>query len=250
MKANTVLALVFLLIFISSMAQINKNITRVLEAKRTTGVVKIDGMVTDTAWRNAALMTDLVEFRPQIGALENPATKTVTYLMYSDEGIYFGGFCYERTKDSIATELKGRDGFGTNDYIGIIFDTYNDKLNGFEYFITPLGEQWDAKMNPPSQDGEMEDFSWNAVWQSAAIITDSGWGFEMFIPFSAIRFGKKNEQDWGFNITRRRRKTEQQYTWNPIDPNINGFLTQEATWKGLPHIKPPLRLQFSPYFSV
>ncbi len=72
----------------------------------------------------------------------------------------------------------------------------------------------------------------------------------MFIPFSAIRFGKKDVQDWGLNITRRRRKTEQQYTWNPIDPNVNGFLTQEGIWKGLSNIKPPLRLQFSPYFST
>jgi len=248
MKANAVISFLFLLISFSSMAQKNK--PRILEAKRTTGVVKIDGLLNDSVWKDAALMTDLVEFRPKMGALENQGTKTISYLMYNDEGIYFGGFCYERTKDSIATELRGRDGFGTNDYAGIIFDTYHDKLNGFEYFITPLGEQWDAKMNPPSQNGEMEDFSWNAVWQSAAVITDSGWGFEMFIPFSAIRFGKKDVQDWGFNITRRRRKTEQQFTWNPIDPNVNGFLTQEATWKGLSHIKPPLRLQFSPYFSV
>jgi hypothetical protein len=29
-----------------------------------------------------------------------------------------------------------------------------------------------------------------------------------------------------------------------------GFLTQEGIWKGVSHIKPPLRLQFSPYFSV
>ena len=49
----------------------------------------------------------------------------------------------------------------------------------------------DAKMNPPSMTSDMEDFSWNAVWESGAIITDSGWSFEMFIPFSAIRFGKK-----------------------------------------------------------
>jgi hypothetical protein len=56
-------------------------------------------------------------------------------------------------------------------------------------------------------------------------------------------------QDWGFNITRRRRKTEQQNTWNPIDPNVNGFLTQEGTWKGISNIKPPIRLQFSPYLS-
>ena len=98
-----------------------------LAANRTTKPVKMDGLINDEAWKDAAQMTDLVEFRPTVGKLKNPETKTVAYLMYDDEGIYFGGYCHERTKDSIATELAGRDGFGTNDYIGIIFDTYNDK---------------------------------------------------------------------------------------------------------------------------
>jgi hypothetical protein len=95
--------------------------------------------------------------------------------MYSDEGIYFGGTCHERDLDSIATELSGRDGFGTNDYIGITFDTYGDKLNGFEYFVTPLNEQWDAKVssNNDSQNGG-EDFSWNAVWKSAVVKHSKG----------------------------------------------------------------------------
>lgn len=207
---------------------------RTLQAKRTSGKIKIDGILNDTAWKDAAVMTDMIEFRPTVGAHEDYADRTEAYLMYSDEGIYFGGFCHERTRDSIATELVGRDGFGTNDYVGLIFDTYDDKLNGFEYFVTPLGEQWDAKMNPPSFNSESEDFTWNSVWKSAAVITDSGWSFEMFIPFSAIRFGKKDVQDWGFNITRRRRKTEQQNTWNPIDPNVNGFLTQEEFGKEFP----------------
>lgn len=222
---------------------------RQLPAKRTTKPVKIDGLIDDEAWKDAAIMTDMVEFRPTVGRLETPETKTVAYLMYNDEGIYFGGYCYERTKDSIATELAGRDGFGTNDYVGIIFDTYYDKQNGFEYFITPLGEQWDAKTSP-NQNGNSEDFSWNAVWESGAKIHDNGWSFEMFIPYSAIRFGKKEIQDWGLNITRRRRKTEQQNTWNPVNPNVNGFLTQEGVWTGISNIKPPLRLQFSPYFST
>jgi len=244
MKYCAALLISFSMLSLCSIAQ------RILPAKRTAGVVNIDGIPNEVAWKDAAVMTDLVEFRPTVGRLEEHADRTVSYLMYNDEGIYFGGFCYERTKDSIATELVGRDGFGTNDYVGLIFDTYNDKLNGFEYFVTPLNEQWDAKQNPPVPDQDNEDFTWNAVWKSGAVITDSGWSFEMFIPFSAIRFGKKDIQDWGFNITRRRRKTEQQYTWNPVDPNVNGFLTQEGIWKGLSNIKPPLRLQFSPYFSI
>jgi hypothetical protein len=216
-----------------------------LPAKRVTSPIKVDGIPDDEAWKTAPVMTDLIEFRPTVGRKENPETKTITYLLYDDEGIYFGGKCFERTKDSIAKELVGRDGFGTNDYIGLVFDTYNDKQNGFEYFVTPLGEQWDAKM---TSDGE--DFSWNAVWKSGAVIHNDGWTFEMFIPYSAIRFGKADVQTWGLNITRRRRKTEQQSTWNPIDPNVNGFLTQEGKWVGISNIKPPLRLQFSPYLST
>ena len=222
---------------------------RTLPAQRTKQVIKIDGIVDDAAWKTAPVMTDLTEFRPVVGRKEPAETRTVSYLLYDDEGIYFGGYCYERTKDSIATELTGRDGMGTNDYIGIIFDTYNDKQNGFEYFVTPLGEQWDAKMWP-NPNGKGEDFSWNGVWKSGAVIHNDGWSFEMFIPYSAIRFGKKEVQSWGLNITRRRRKTEQQYTWNPIDPNVNGFLTQEALWTDITNIKPPLRLQFSPYVAA
>ncbi len=249
MKLKTNLPLgAMLLLCLNSNAQTSAS--KQLPANRTTKSVKIDGLINDDAWKDAAIMTDLVEFRPTIGAKEKPETKTVAYLMYDDQGVYFGGFCYERTKDSIATELSGRDGFGTNDYIGLTFDTYYDKQNGFEYFVTPLGEQWDAKMSPGNNNNGGEDFSWNAVWKSNAVIHDNGWSFEMFIPYSAIRFGKNDVQNWGMNITRRRRKTQQQYTWNPIDPNVNGFLTQEGVWAGITNIKPPLRLQFSPYFSV
>ena len=247
MKNITALSIIFLMMYCCCTAQ--TGVHKILSAKRTTGTIKIDGIPNEPAWKDAAVMTDLTQFRPVVGAHEEYADRTIAYLMYNDEGIYFGGFCYERTRDSIATQLLGRDSFSTSDYIGLIFDTYNDKLNGFEYFVTALNEQWDAKMNPPVPNQNNEDFTWNAVWASGTKITDSGWSFEMFIPFSAIRFGQKDIQDWGFNITRRRRKTEQQYTWNPVDPNVNGFLTQEAVWQGLSNVKPPLRLQFSPYFS-
>jgi hypothetical protein len=244
MKIKTILAILGLL-SLPALSFSQASAPKQLPAVRVTKPIKIDGLINEEGWKDAPEMTNLVEFRPTVGAIEKPETKTVSYLLYDDEGIYFGGFCYERTKDSIATELVGRDGFGTNDYMGLIFDTYYDKQNGFEYFITPLGEQWDAKMT-----NNGEDFSWNAVWKSGAVIHNNGWSFEMFIPYSAIRFGKKDVQNWGLNITRRRRKTEQQYTWNPIDPNVNGFLTQEGLWTGISNIKPPLRLQFSPYFST
>ena len=132
LKTNVTLG-VLLLLSMNLFAQ--TPIQKKLEAKRITGTIKIDGLINDEVWKDAPVMTDLSEFRPTVGAKEKAETKTVAYLLYNDEGIYFVFYFYERTKDSIATELSGRDGFGTNDYIGLIFDTYNDKQNGFEYSL-------------------------------------------------------------------------------------------------------------------
>lgn len=196
---------VFIFIFSTKIFAQNEFSPKKIEAKRTTKIVKIDGKLDEEAWNDAAKANDFVEFRPNIGKKDSLDDRTESYLMYDDNGIYFGGTCYESDVSQITKELAGRDGFGANDYIGIIFDTYNDKLNGFEYFVTPLGEQWDAKMtsNQDSDNGG-EDFSWNAVWESSVIIHEKGWTYEVFIPFSAIRFSKDKVQDWGMNITRRR----------------------------------------------
>ena len=227
----------------------SQTLKKEITAYRTNAVINIDGIPNEEAWTHAAVADKFVEVRPTPFKLEDTVNATKVFIMYSNEGIYVGGYLYEGKRDSIASELIGRDGFGNNDFIGVIFDTYYDKLNGFEYFVTPLGEQMDAKQ-APNVNGDSEDFSWNAVWKSASKINNNGWSFEMFLPYSAIRFGPKKVQDWGLNIVRRRQKSGQQLFWQAIDPNINGFLTQEGLLKNLIDIKPPLRLQFSPYLST
>lgn len=243
----TIKALCFCMLLTSTASA--QTARRQLAAKRISSTIKIDGVLDEAEWKDAPVADKFVALRPTPFLPESADNATRVYFLYDNEGIYVGGYLHEKNKDSIAAELKGRDGFGNNDYVGVIFDTYHDKLNGFEYFVTPLGEQWDAKVSP-NTNGNSEDFSWNAVWESAAKLQNDGWSFEMFIPYSAIRFGKKNIQDWGLNIVRRRQKSGQQLFWQSIDPNVNGLLTQEGLFTGLENIKPPMRLQFSPYFST
>jgi len=239
-------------VFIFAMAVITTakaQLPKQIPARRATTAIKIDGKLDDAAWKDAPIATNFVELRPVAFRKESETNRTEVFFLYNDQGIYIGGYCHEKTKDSIQTELIGRDNFGGNDFIGVIFDTYNDEINGFEYFLTPLNEQMDAKQAPSGSNGDSEDFTWNSVWKSGTSIVNDGWTFEFFIPYSAIRFSKKNKQDWGLNVVRRRQKSGQQLFWNPIDPVKNGFLTQEGFWTGIENIKPPIRLSFSPYFS-
>lgn len=233
-------------LLISSAAIAQQPTPKTLPAKRTTAAFKIDGNLDEPAWKEATPATQFVEWRPNFGAIEDADTRTEIYLLYDNTSIYIAGYCHEKSKDSVSKELVGRDVIGVNDYVGVIFDTYKDKINGFGFYITPLGEQFDAKYsNTVGEDG-----SWNAVWDGEAKIVSDGWTFEMRIPHSAIRFVSKENQTWGLNITRNRKKVGRQFMWNSVDPKVNGFLNQAGEWTGIEKIVAPVRLQFSPYFST
>ena len=183
-------------IFVASTVFAQKDsINKKVNAIRKNATIKIDGDISDKEWLNAAKLDSFVEWRPSFGNVEAFKNRTEIYLLYDDQAIYIAGYCHE-SKDSISKELVGRDVVVVNDFVGVIFDTYNDKINGFGYYVTPLGEQLDAKY---CSDGEIS--SWNSVYQSEAKIVNDGWTFEMKIPYSAIRFPVKDIQHWGINLT-------------------------------------------------
>lgn len=227
-------------------AQQTEKIVKKIPAVRTMQKIVIDGTLKDSAWLQAPIATDFIEWRPTFGNKEDEKNRTEIRILYDNNAIYIAGYAHEASPDSITKELVGRDVVGVNDFVGVIFDTYHDKINGFGYYVTALGEQFDAKYSSNGEDG-----SWNSVFESNAQIQADGWTFEMKIPYAAIRFGNTKVQDWGINISRRRSKSGKQLMWSPTDPAIGGnFLAQFGLWTGIKDIKPPLRLSFSPYLST
>lgn len=238
--------LCFVISSASLFAQQTEKVIKKIPAVRTTQKIVIDGNLKDSAWLLAPLATDFVEWRPGFGNKEDEKNRTEIRILYDNTSIYIAGYAHEASPDSITKELVGRDVVGVNDFVGVMFDTYNDKINGFGYYVTALGEQFDAKYSSNGEDG-----SWNSVFESNTQLHSDGWTFEMRIPYGAIRFGNSKIQDWGINITRRRSKSGKQLMWNPIDPAIGGnILAQFGVWTGIQDIKPPLRLSFSPYLST
>ncbi len=239
--------LIFSLIFFSVTAVTTfsqeKDTMKFIPAVRAALPVTIDGDVSDAAWSTASRIEDMVEQRPTFGRLEDENSRTTFLIMYNDDAVYVAGICRE-PKDSIASELVGRDVIGINDFAGVMIDTYRDQINGVGFYVTVLGEQYDCKYSLGNEDG-----SWSAVFRTATKRTSEGWTFEMMIPYSALRFSEQPQQNWGINFVRRRTVSGRQVSWNPIDPNKFGIMSQTGLWSGIRDIKAPLRLSFSPYFS-
>jgi len=216
-----------------------------LQAVRAAESPKIDGILDDRCWIDVPVATDFFEIRPVPGRVEGKDKRTEMKVIYDDAAVYVYARMYDHP-DSVSHELVSRDNIGNADFISIIFDPFYDKMNGNGFFVTAAGVQFDAKY---SQIGD-EDSNWNAVWESAVKIDDSGWTAEMKIPYSALRFSIKEIQNWGLNFSRRIQRSNVQTFWNYVNPNVNGFINQEGLWIGIKDIKPPLRLSFSPYLSA
>jgi len=224
-----------------------KNITAV----RTKVAPKIDGLIKDSVWQQTEPATGFIINSPDYG---KPASlRTEVWLLYDDEALYVAAKNYDNPS-SVRKQLTARDGEQQQDidYFSIFLDTYNDDQNGFQFVVTSRNVQSDARISPAIQSmfGLPSDYSWDAVWESNVAFTDEGWTLEMRIPYISLRFSKSEEQRWGINFQRFSRRLNESSFWNPVDPNIAGFVNQFGNVLGITNIEPALRLSFLPYVTT
>jgi hypothetical protein len=224
-----------------------KNITAV----RTAVAPKIDGLIKDSVWQQANPATDFIINSPDFG---KPASlRTQVWLLYDDEALYVAAKNYDNPA-TVRKQLTARDGEQRQDvdYFSIFLDTYNDDQNGFQFVVTSRNVQSDARISPAIQSmfGLPSDYSWDAVWESNVAFTDEGWTVEMRIPYISLRFSKSEQQQWGINFQRFSRKLNESSFWNPVDPNVAGFVNQFGNVLGIANIEPALRLSFLPYVTT
>ena len=239
------LFLLFLFVGNSIIAQEKINTNRKkIKTTRTTNPPKIDGVLDDEAWKNAEIAKDFVVLRPDNGKKAPEAYNTEVRVIYDDDAIYISANMLDPNPSKIPMEFTNRDNFGQSDFFLVTINPNDDGQNPTEFIVMSTGSQAEAKIS----EGD-EDFSWNAVWVSAAKVNSTGWVVEMKIPYRALRFANQEVQAWGFNFHRRVVNENAQYTWNWID-NTQGVWTQyDGLIEDFRNIKPPTRLAFYPYMS-
>ncbi|MBW6490549.1 MAG: carbohydrate binding family 9 domain-containing protein [Lentimicrobium sp.] len=207
---------------------------------RTKHQPKIDGIFDAYEWENATKLDGFRQYEPVSNA--NPAFETEVYIKYDDDAIYIAGIMTDPNPDSIARQLGVRDNENLNaDYFGVGFDTYDNQQDAYYFLVSASGVQ---------VDGRMQDVTYNAVWFSNVKIHENGWVAEFRIPYSALRFPKKEMQSWGFQAFRKVRRYREESQWSLEEKGAGNSQVYWGKITNLEQIKPPVRLSFTPYLSA
>ncbi|MEY8780378.1 DUF5916 domain-containing protein [Allomuricauda sp. XS_ASV26] len=201
----------------------------------------INGILEDDAWDLVEWGGDYIEFQPD----ENtpPSHQTKFKILYDSKNLYIGVRCYDSEPDKIVKRLSRRDGFD-GDWVEFNIDSYFDKRTAFSFTITAAGVKGDEFI---SNNGNNWDPSWNPIWYAKAHVDDEGWTAELRIPLSQLKFGRAEEQVWGFQSTRRFFRDEERSLWQrkPIDQP--GWVSEFGELHGLKNIQPQKQLEIQPY---
>jgi hypothetical protein len=218
---------------------------KVLYAKSITDNITIDGKINEGIWETASVATDFVMYEPDNGKLISPDKKTDVKVLYDNNAIYIAALLYDNNPAKIKTEITNRDVFGVSDVFSVYINGFNDGQQDFRFYVSSAGVQMDCLATEDS-----EDFTWDAIWDSKATLTDFGWVVEMKIPYAALRFSNAQKQTWGINFMREIKRDVQKYTWNRVDTKIGAVIPQAGILEGIENIKTPTRLFFIPYSSA
>lgn len=200
-----------------------------LRVPRTSTPPAIDGRLDDSAWVAAPLVALPYEWYPADNA---PApVATACFLTGDDAHLYIACRAQDPTPAAIRHHFADRDRIGGDDQIVVLLDPLDSSRRGFRFAVTALGVQADALYSEETG----SDDTWDATWQSAGRVTDSGYAVELALPFSALRLPDVGTaRSWRIVIERTYpRSTAYQLGSVARDRNNNCLLCQAPSITGV-----------------
>ena len=235
--------LLSLLLLSDASAQVYNNQnhpSKILEAFRLQENVRVDGRLTENVWQNEGV-SDFTQRDPIEG--NEPTQKTVVWVGFDDDAIYIAAKLYDSAPDSIVSRLARRDESVASDQFEFQVDPWLDHRTGFFFRVSVSGAIRDGILF----NDELNDETWDGVWESATTIEDDGWNVEMRIPFSQLRFPEKEVHTWGVNFIRKIWRSNERIEYVMIPKESSGNTSWFAHMNGITNINQPKHIEFLPY---
>jgi hypothetical protein len=242
-RTMSILLLVFPLLESPSFGQ-NKAISaRAINAVRAAGPIKIDGRLTEPVWQRKG-ETGFVQRTPDENS---PASqKTEVLVAYDQNALYVAVKMFDTHPDSIVGRLARRDQDSQSDLIIIGIDAAHDKRTGYYFGVNPAGAIMDGTLSNDTQ----TDDGWDGVWDVAVRMESWGWAAEFRIPYSQLRFSKRDKYVWGFEVYRfiQRRNEDSYLVYYPRTDRLR--VSKWVELQGIEGIQPPSRIELLPYAAA
>jgi|WetSurSiteA1Bulk_404760.scaffolds.fasta_scaffold00109_7 hypothetical protein len=234
-------AIGFLLIILFSSSYSQTVEKRSYQTVLTREVPVIDGLMNDSCWNQVEWGGDFIQTQPY----ENkpPSQQTSFKILYDNNNLYVFIRAFDTEPKKISRRMSRRDNFD-GDMVEINIDSYYDQQTAFSFTAMASGTKGDEAI---TDDGNNWDDSWNPVWYLKTSIDDQGWCAEMKIPFSQLRFGKKDEHVWGIQLMRHLFRLEERSTWQFIPKGSPGMVHLFGELHGITNIKPKRQVELMPY---
>src|SRR5689334_6097083 len=204
----------------------------------------IDGKLDDEVWKTATVLKDFYQVQPGDNVI--PQNKTEVMLGYDSRFLYVGFHCFDEP-DKVRANVPKRDQIWDDDYVGILFDTFNDQRRAYEFDFNPLGIQADGIWT----EGQNEDMSLDIVMESKGIVTSDGYTIEVAIPFKSLRYVAGKDKLWGVHFWRRTKRLNNSLDmWIPMDRDKSSWLAQAGHLTGLEGISTERTLELIPSLTV
>ena len=219
--------------------------------------IEVNGSLADSAWSQAAVLTGFSQFQPLDGIPADDSTEVLVW--YSPHAIYFGIRAYE-AHGAVHATLADRDKIGSDDYVQILLDTFDDHRRALVFSANPFGVQSDGNLTEglqakgsggllgPSTASvrDTADLSADYSYQSKGHLVDYGYEVVIRVPFKSIRYQSVAEQNWGLNVVRRVQHSGREHSWTPARRANASFLSQSGTLLGLHGLQRGLVMDLNP----
>ena len=219
MKPLKILFLIFLHIMItphlfSQQKAVNK-VKYIVHIKETSDQIILDGLLDEETWRVA----EINDMFHRVTPTDTGYAKAQTSVMVAHDelNIYVAAICFDPMPGKRPIQSLRRDfRFFNNDNFAVFFDTFNDQTNGFGFYLSAAGVQYDHLV----YEGSRVNASWDTKWKSAMKSYDDRWVIEMSIPFRSLRYSE-TDSIWGVNFGRFDLKTNEKSAWAPMPRQFN-----------------------------
>ena len=220
-------------------------VKRVRALRVPPNTITLDGRLTEGAWAKALPAGDFVQQQPAEG---DPTTHpSEVRFLYDDAHLYIGARLVEDERHRLVVNELRRDFANPRDgdlYI-VILDTFNDKLNAYNFQTNPGCALRDSQSY---DDGRTINANWDGVWFCRSSVEDDAWSVEMAIPFKQLRFPNSDEQLWGLQIFRLIRHSNEQTVWSPTPRQFNQFkMSYAGLLEGIRAVRPGRNVRVKPF---